>query len=70
MRSILKNNEGITDFSTDSINSRVTITLDNKKTSVEKIIDDIRKIGFKVTERIDSVSTETSKNTQKPPLNQ
>jgi acetolactate synthase regulatory subunit len=54
----------------DSINSRVTITLDNKKTSVEKIIDDIRKCGFKVTERIDSVAMETSEKTQKTPLNQ
>jgi hypothetical protein len=54
----------------DRINSRITITLDDKKTSVETIIGDIRKCGFRITERIDSVGTEASEKTQKTPLNQ
>jgi hypothetical protein len=54
----------------DRINSRITITLDDKKTSVETIIGEIRKCGFRITERIDSVGIETSEKAKEVPLNQ
>ncbi|MEA3471102.1 MAG: cation transporter [Thermodesulfobacteriota bacterium] len=70
MRSILKKTEGVIDFTMDPVKSLVNITLDDKKTSVEKIIEEIRKCGFRVKERIDSTDTETPEKAQKAPLNQ